>query len=52
LRYTYRRTLEREFAAHPDEFATVKLVGPVIDAVQAVVEAKIVAFGSAGRRRV
>lgn len=52
LRYTYRTTLEREFAAHPHEFATVKLVGPVIDAVQAVVEAKIVAFGSAGRRRV
>jgi ketose-bisphosphate aldolase len=52
LRYTYRTTLEREFAAHPQEFATVKLIGPVIDALQAVVEAKIVAFGSAGRGRV
>jgi ketose-bisphosphate aldolase len=52
LRYTYRTTLEREFAEHPHEFATVKLVGPVIDAVQAIVEAKIVAFGSAGRSRV
>jgi fructose-bisphosphate aldolase, class II len=52
LRYTYRTTLEREFAAHPHEYATVKLVGPVIDAVQAIVDAKIVAFGSAGRSRV
>jgi fructose/tagatose bisphosphate aldolase len=52
LRYTYRTALECEFAAHTHEYATVKLVGPVIDAVQAVVEAKIVAFGSAGRSRV
>jgi fructose/tagatose bisphosphate aldolase len=51
LRYTYRTALERAFAAHPHEFATVKLIGPVIDAVQAVVEAKITAFGSAGRSR-
>jgi fructose-bisphosphate aldolase, class II len=51
LRYTYRTALEREFAAHPHEFATVKLVGPVIDALQAVVEAKITAFGSAGHSR-
>jgi fructose-bisphosphate aldolase, class II len=51
LRYTYRTTLERQLAAHPHEYATVKLIGPVIDAVQAVVEAKIVAFGSAGRSR-
>jgi ketose-bisphosphate aldolase len=51
LRYTYRTALEREFAAHPNEFATVKLVGPVIDAIQAVVEAKIAAFGSAGHSR-
>jgi fructose-bisphosphate aldolase class II len=51
LRYTYRTALERGFAAQPDEFATVKLVGPVIDAVQAVVEAKITAFGSAGHSR-
>jgi fructose-bisphosphate aldolase class II len=52
LRYTYRTALERQFAEHPHEFATVKLVGPIIDAVQAIVEAKIVAFGSAGRGRV
>jgi fructose-bisphosphate aldolase class II len=51
LRHTYRTALERGFAAHPHEFATVKLVGPVIDAVQAVVEAKITAFGSAGHSR-
>ncbi|MGH9259875.1 MAG: class II fructose-bisphosphate aldolase [Acidimicrobiales bacterium] len=51
LRYPSRTALERGFVAHPDEFATVKLVGPVIDAVQAVVEAKITAFGSAGHSR-
>lgn len=51
LRSTYRTALEREFAAHPHEYASVKLVGPVIDAVQAVVEAKITAFGSGGRGR-
>jgi fructose-bisphosphate aldolase class II len=51
LRCTYRTALEREFASHPHEFATVKLVGPVIDALQAVVEAKITAFGSAGHSR-
>lgn len=51
LRHTYRTTLERQMAAHPHEYATVKLIGPVIDAVQAVVEAKITAFGSTGRSR-
>jgi fructose-bisphosphate aldolase, class II len=49
LRYAYRTTLERQLNHHPDEYATVKLIGPVIDAVQAVVEARIVAFGTAGR---
>jgi fructose-bisphosphate aldolase, class II len=49
LRHTYRTTLERQLAAHPDDYATVKLVGPVMDAVQTVVENKITAFGSAGR---
>jgi hypothetical protein len=41
--------LEHELAAHPHEFATVRLVGPVIDAVQAAVEARIAALGSAGQ---
>ena len=42
------RHCRRELDTHPDEYATVKLVEPVIAAVQAEVEAKIRAFGSAG----
>jgi len=49
LRQTYRRTLEQQLAAHPDEFAIVKLIGPVVDAVQAVVEHKLEVFGAAGK---
>lgn len=50
LRFAYRTTLERQLPSHPHEYATVKLIGPVIDAVQAVVEAQITAFGSTGHR--
>lgn len=49
LRYTYRTELEHQLAAHPHEYATVKLIDPVIHAVQHVVEAKIIAFGTAGK---
>jgi fructose-bisphosphate aldolase class II len=49
IRYAYRRALENEFRAHPNEYATAKLIGPVMDAVQSVVEDKIRAFGSAGK---
>lgn len=49
MRRAYRTTLERQLAAHPDQFAIVKLMGPVIDAVQAVVEHKMEVFGSAGK---
>jgi fructose-bisphosphate aldolase class II len=49
LRRAYRSVLERQLAHHRDEYATVKLIGPVIDAVQAVVQARIVAFRAAGR---
>ena len=31
-------------------FAVVKLMGPVLDAVQAVVEQKLDVFGAAGKR--
>jgi fructose-bisphosphate aldolase class II len=47
LRLAYRSTLERELAAHPDEYAATQLLGPVADAVQHVVESKIAMFGSA-----
>lgn len=49
VRRAYRTTLERQLAARPDEYAIMKLLGPVIDAVQTVVECKMEVFGSAGR---
>jgi fructose-bisphosphate aldolase class II len=48
LRYAYRTTLEQQLRDHPEEYAIVRLIGPVVRAVQAVVEAKIDLFGSAG----
>lgn len=49
MRYVFRKTLERVLAEHPDEYAVVKLMPEVYGAVQAVVEEKIAAFGSAGK---
>ncbi|HSW77630.1 MAG TPA: class II fructose-bisphosphate aldolase [Candidatus Chromulinivoraceae bacterium] len=49
MRYTFRKTLERVLSENPDEYAIVKLMPQVYDAVQAVVEDKIHAFGSAKR---
>lgn len=49
LRYAFRTTLDRVLKEHPDEYAVVKLMPEVYDAVQAVVEEKISAFGSAGK---
>jgi fructose-bisphosphate aldolase class II len=49
MRYAFRTTMEEALKAHPDEFAVVKLMDQVKDAVQAVVEEKITAFGSAGK---
>ena len=49
MRYAFRKTLERTLADHPDEYAVVKLMPEVYGAVQAVVEEKINAFGSAGK---
>ena len=49
MRYAFRTTLEEALKADPDEFAVVKLMDDVKDAVQAVVEEKINAFGSAGK---
>jgi fructose-bisphosphate aldolase, class II len=48
LRYAYRTTLEAQLTANPEQFAVVKIIGPVIDAVRQVVEARIDLFGSAG----
>jgi fructose-bisphosphate aldolase class II len=49
LRMAYRKGLERELSTHPDEYAIMKLIGPVVDAVRAVVEHKMEVFGSAGK---
>lgn len=49
MRYAFRTTIEEELKQHPDEFAVVKLMDKVKDAIQAVVEEKIASFGSAGK---
>ncbi len=49
LRYAYRTNLEKVLAENPDQYAVVKLMEPVRQAVQAVVEEKIAALGSAGK---
>lgn len=49
MRYVFRKTLEKVLAEHPDEYAVVKLMPEVYGAVQAVVEEKIQAFGSASK---
>jgi fructose-bisphosphate aldolase class II len=49
MRYAFRKTLEKVLADNPDEYAVVKLMPTVYEAVQKVVEEKIDAFGSAGK---
>lgn len=49
MRYVFRKTLEKVLADHPNEYAVVKLMPEVYEAVQKVVEEKIEAFGSAGK---
>lgn len=49
MRVAFRQTLEQVLADNPKEYAVVKLMPAVYDAVQAVVESKIEAFGSAGK---
>lgn len=49
MRYVYRTTLEKVLRENPKEYAVIKLMPEVYDAVQAVVEEKIMAFGSAGK---
>lgn len=51
MRIAYRRTLEKELAANKDEYAVVKLMDKVIEAVQKVVESKIDDFNSANKAR-
>ncbi len=49
MRYTFRETLEKVLAENPGEYAVVKLMAEVYEAVQVVAEEKIMAFGSAGK---
>ncbi len=49
MRKVYRNILEKVLADNPHEYAVVKLMPTVIAAVQAVVEAKIDCFNSAGK---
>lgn len=49
MRVAYRTTLEKVLRENPDQYAVVKLMPAVREAVQKVVESKIAAFGSAGK---
>ena len=49
LRYAFRTTLENVLKDNPNEYAVVKLMPVVYEAVQKVVEEKIDTFGSAGK---
>jgi fructose-bisphosphate aldolase, class II len=52
MRFAYRETLERVLKDNPTEYAVVKLMDKVIDAVQEVVEAKIDMFNASGKAMV
>ena len=49
MRVAYRKTLEQVLEDNPSEYAVVKLMDTVIDAVQVVVESKLDMFGSVGK---
>jgi fructose-bisphosphate aldolase class II len=49
MRVTFRDTLLKVLQDNPDEYAVVKLMPTVYEAVQKVVEEKIDTFGSAGK---
>lgn len=48
MRFAYRTTLEKVLAEHKDEYAVIKLMDEVIEAVQKVVESKLESFNSSG----
>lgn len=49
MRVVFRNTVEKVLRENPDEFALVKLMDEVKDAVQVIVEEKITAFGAVGK---
>ncbi len=52
MRKAYRDTLVKVLEENKTEYAVVKLMGQVEDAVQAVVESKIELFNSEGKAKV
>jgi fructose-bisphosphate aldolase, class II len=52
MRRAFRATLEEQLKANPDEYAVMKLMGPVEDSIQHIVEAHMDVFGSSGHARV
>ena len=52
MRKAYRNTLEKVLSENKTEFAVVKLMDQVIQAVQEVVESKILLFNSSGKAKV
>lgn len=52
MRKAFRTTLERQLKENPDQFAVMKLMGEVMDAVQAVVEDKLKSYNSTGKANV
>jgi len=52
MRRAFRTTLEEQLKANPDEYAVMKLMGPVEDSIQHIVEAHMDVFGSTGQARV
>ncbi len=51
MRVAYRKTLEKVLDDNPTEYAVVKLMDTVIEAVQDVVESKIDMFNSSGKAK-
>ena len=49
MRFAYRTTLEKVLKDHPTEYAVIKLMPEVIDAVQKIVEEKMQSFNSIGK---
>ncbi|MEA3375118.1 MAG: class II fructose-1,6-bisphosphate aldolase [Chloroflexota bacterium] len=49
IRDAFARSVRQTLAEKPDEIDPRKILGPAIDAMQAVVERKIVLFGSGGK---
>lgn len=49
MRQAFKNSLEEVLEKNPEEYAMYKLEGPVVEAVQKIVEHKIDIFGSAGK---